>query len=156
MNAKNYSKTIRVKANPEDAFRALTTGYDQWWTITDNQFTEIGDRIKFTFPPHVSYWTFEAKRLEPNNTVELECVEAFHIIMDKPDAPETEWLGTRARWRIEPCGEETDIHFEHEGLTPDLHCYEVCETGWDMFFVNSLKAYLDTGIGEPHSADGTS
>lgn len=153
MSDENYRRTISVDATAAEAYLALTTGYEQWWTRSDNVFNKIGDRIKFTFPPNVSCWTFEATKLEPNRTVELKCVEAYHKITDKPEAPETEWLGSRARWRIELRGEQTDIHFIHDGLIPDLDCYEVCEAGWNLFFVDSLKTYLDTGVGKPHQPD---
>jgi Activator of Hsp90 ATPase homolog 1-like protein len=152
MNKKSYAKTIRVSANTQEAFDALTRGYKKWWTSVDNNFDKVGDQIKFTFPPMESYWTFEAKILEPNKVVELECVDALHLLIDKPQASKTEWLGTKARWTIEPQADHTDIHFVHDGLTPDLHCYEVCEAGWDLFFVDSLKAYLDTGTGKPYQA----
>ena len=149
MSSKSYTRTITVEASPQDAFRALTTGHEQWWTTCDNEFARIGDRIKFTFPPLVSYWTFEATRIEPDKAVELECVEAYHKMPDKPDASTTEWLGSKALWRIEPRGSQTAIHFVHDGLTPELDCYDVCEAGWDLYFVDSLKAYLDTGVGRP-------
>ena len=99
------------------------------------------------------YWTFEAKTLEPDRTVELVCVEAHHEITDKPDASKTEWLGSMVRFRIEPEGDRTAIHFVHDRLTPELHCYDVCEAGWNRFFLDSLKAYLDTGTGRPFQAD---
>ena len=112
-------------------------------------FNKVGDQIRFTFPPLVSYWTFEVKNLDPSNLVELECVDAYHEINALPDAPKQEWLGSHLRWRIQSDGNQTSIDFTHDGLTPALQCYEVCETGWDMFFVDSLKAYLDTGVGAP-------
>jgi len=156
MTGQNYQRTISVDASPEDAYRAPTTGCEHWWTVGDNNFGRVGDRIKFTFPPNVSYWTFEAKKLEPNKTVELECVDAHHKITDRPDASETEWLGSRALWQIEPQGDKTTIHFVHKGLTPNLDCYDVCEAGWNLFFVDSLKAYLDSGVGKPHRPEQSS
>ena len=149
----NYKRTITVDASPEDAYIALTTGYANWWTPCDRGFNKVGDRIKFTFPPNVSYWTFEARILKPNRIVELRCVEAYHKITDKPDASVTEWLGSTVRWKIKSHPEQTDIHFTHYGLTPELDCYDVCESGWDMFFVESLKSYLDTGVGKPHQTE---
>ena len=71
------------------------------------------------------------------------------------DASKTEWLGSQAHWRIEAAGGETRIDFVHRGLTPDLRCYDVCEAGWDHFFVDSLKAYLDHGLGRPHRTEGS-
>ena len=154
MTQQNYQKTISVSASPEKVYQALTTGYDHWWTTTGGKsFNHVGDQIKFTFLPNTSYWTMEAKTLTPNKLVALECVDAFHIIMAKPNASQTEWLGTTMVWDIKAEGDKTTVHFTHHGLTPDLHCYDVCETGWDMFFVESLKAYLNTGVGSPHSEE---
>ncbi len=150
MDTENYKKSIFVKANALETYQALTSGYSQWWTQCDGAFNEVGDRITFRFPPHQSYWACEAKKLIPNQYIELECTEAYHILTDKPDASQTEWLGSFLRFNIETTENETRIDFVHEGLTPKLDCYEVCEEGWDHFFVNSLKKYLDTGVGEPH------
>ncbi|WP_246125377.1 SRPBCC family protein [Exilibacterium tricleocarpae] len=151
MVKESYQRSISVAATPADAYQALTTGYEHWWTSTQGKsFNQVGDRIRFTFPPNASYWTFEAKKLTPGKLVELECVEAYHIIVDKPEASKIEWLGTRTTWAIEPTGNKTDIHFTHEGLIPALHCYDVCKAGWDMFFVDSLQSYLNTGAGSPH------
>ncbi len=153
MKDNDYKRTITVDASPDDVYRALTTGYANWWTTCNRDLNKVGDRIKFTFLPNVSYWTLEARILEPNRTVELDCVEAYHKITDKPDAPETEWLGSTVRWKIELHADHTDIHFTHDGLTPELDFYDVCESGWDLFFVDSLKSYLDTGVGKPHQMD---
>lgn len=149
---RNYKTSITVAARPDSVFRALTTGFEHWWTKPDRTIQAVGDRAKFTFPPGRSYWTFEAKRLVPGELVELECVEALHLHEGKPREIETEWLGTRAIWNISPTENGSLIRFEHVGLAPSLHCYEICEAGWDRFFVESLKAYLDTGRGMPHRA----
>lgn len=152
MITNNYSRTITVAASPDEAFDALTTEFEQWWTTPDKPIIEVGDRAKFSFPPGVSYWTFEATKLVPGNRVELKCVDARHVHEGQPREIEKEWLGTKAIWQIEARGNETAIHFEHVGLTPTLLCFGICEKGWDFFFVDSLKTYLDTGQGRPHGA----
>lgn len=150
-NSDHYFRTISVSAQPQEIYRALTTGYQDWWTTTGGkQFNTVGDRVKFTFPPLVSYWTFEAKVLDPDMRVELECVDAYHELADKPDAAKDEWLGSRMIFQIVPRGNKTDVHFHHQGLTSHLDCYEVCEQGWDHFFVDSLRVYLNTGVGKPY------
>ena len=150
MSTENYAKTITVAATPDQAYQALTAGFDQWWTTPDRPILNVGDRAKFGFPPGITYWTFEATRLTPGERVELECIDALHIHDGQPKEIETEWLGTKAIWRIESHGDKTDIHFEHVGLKPSLICFGICQAGWDLFFVDSLKAYLDTGVGHPH------
>lgn len=150
MKNQNYMKTILVNANAQDAYQALTSGHSMWWTPCDGAFKHIGDRIKFAFLPQASFWTFEAKDLIAGKVVTLTCVDAHHIIQDKPNASRTEWLGTTLRFTIDNDGEQTKIDLEHDGLVPSLECYDICEAGWDHFFLGSLKAYLDTGTGMPH------
>ncbi len=154
MSDNNYARTITVSASRQDVHRALTEGFEHWWTTPDQAMTKVGDRARFTFPPGRSYWTFEATQLSAGKRVELECVDALHIHEGQPKDIEQEWLGTRAIWRIEARDGQTDIHFEHVGLNPSLHCYEICEAGWDFFFLDSLGAYLDSGVGKPHRAPG--
>lgn len=150
MSTQNYSRIISVKNTPSAAYAALTTDIEHWWTKPDSPISHEGNKAKFTFPPGKSYWTFRATHLTPNKRVEMKCVEALHLHEGQPKAIEQEWLGTTVVWEITPAGDETRIHIEHIGLIPTLHCYDVCEAGWDMFFVDSLKDYLDTGKGKPH------
>jgi hypothetical protein len=150
MSADNYARTITVAATPEQAYQALTAGFEHWWTIPNRTIADVGDQARFGFPPGLTYWTFQATHLSPGERVELECVDALHIHAGQPKEIETEWLGTKAVWRIDARDENTDIHFDHIGLKPTLLCFGICQAGWDLFFVDSLKAYLDTGVGKPH------
>ncbi|MDQ2874979.1 MAG: hypothetical protein M3Y33_09385 [Actinomycetota bacterium] len=38
--------------------------------------------------------------------------------------------------------------FRHEGLSPQLECYDMCRAGWDQY-LPSLRDYLETGTGTP-------
>jgi len=61
-----------------------------------------------------------------------------------------EWAKTRVRFKLEsPSPFSTVLHFEHEGLTPQLECYRICENGWGHFLKTSLKKLVETGSGEP-------
>ena len=143
----SYTREIIVSATPEAAYRAVTAGFDRWWTTRCNPISQAGDRITFRFGP--SSWVMRARMLKPHNCVELECIEAHHVHEGAPSSIRREWEGTRLTWHIEEQGEETKITFVHEGLLPSLNCYGVCEQGWDFFFLRSLKSYLDTGQGMP-------
>jgi len=146
----HYQRSIRVLATPAAAYAALTCGFSDWWTDTgDDAFRKVGDRVRFGFAPLESYWVFEARALEPESRVVLECVESNQILLDHPEASRREWLGSQIIWTIERDGESTAIEFTHQGLTPALVCYPDCEAGWDLFFTQSLKAFLDGGEGTP-------
>lgn len=148
----DYSKTITTSASAEIAYRALTRGFEHWWTTPEGLLEKVGDRAKFGFPPGVSYWTFEATKLTPNALVEMKCVEALHKHEGQPEAIETEWLGTRVTFLIEETATGSSIRMDHIGLKQSLLCFDICTAGWDHFFGGSLKAYLDTGTGMPHRA----
>ncbi|WP_299747716.1 SRPBCC domain-containing protein [uncultured Tateyamaria sp.] len=150
MNKQNYRKSIVVTADATAAFNAVTHGVEHWWTRPDQPLRHPGDRAKFSFPPGVSYWTFELTHTDDPSRVEWTCVDALHVHEGQPKAIETEWLGTRVIWRISEGAAGTKIELEHDGLTPKLLCYDICEAGWDMFFLESLKKYLDRGQGAPH------
>ncbi len=148
----NYKKSILVTADPLTSFRAITRDVESWWTRPDKPLENIGDRAKFTFPPGRSYWTFELTKADSPSYVEWTCVDALHIHEGQPKEIETEWLGTKVNWTIDQTRDGTKIEIEHVGLNPTLLCFTVCEAGWDMFFMKSLKFYLDTGTGSPHQS----
>lgn len=150
MSNQNYKKSITVSANPLAAFNAVTFGVEHWWTRPDRPLQKIGDRAKFSFPPGISYWTFELTKTDAPSRAEWRCVDALHVHEGQSKAIATEWLGTRVIWDIKTSTEGTTIALEHVGLVPQLLCYGICEMGWDMFFLGSLKQYLETVKGTPH------
>lgn len=143
----NYTREIIVSNTPGAAYQALTTTFDKWWTTSCNPITEAGDKITFRFGS--TYWVMRANSLVPENSVELECIEAHHVHEGLSSSILDEWQGTKLKWVIQKHGEKTRIVLVHDGLVPSLDCYKVCEQGWDYFFANSLKQYLDTGKGLP-------
>ncbi len=152
MSTEHYKKSIVVTVDARAAYNALTVGMEHWWTKPDAPVQKVGDKAKFPFPPGVSYWTFEATKLVPEQCVEMQCVDAFHKHEGQPEEIEKEWLGTKTIFTIEKEGDKTRISLEHVGLQPKLHCYDICEAGWDFFFLESLQAYLEAGEGKPHRA----
>jgi len=152
MTTGNYTRTILVDNTAQAAYAALTSGIEHWWTRPDTPIRREGDEARFTFPPGKSYWMFKALHLVPNERVELVCVDALHLHEGQPKAIEKEWLGTRLTWDIRDNGGSAEIRLEHHGLVPALHCYDICEAGWDFFFTESLTQYLNTGTGKPHSS----
>ena len=151
MATNNYTREIIVTNTPSAAYRALTSEFNKWWTDSSGPVVAVGDTVTFRFDP--TYWTMRATKLVSNKSVELECIEAHHIHEGVPDSIRKEWEGTKLKWNIQQQGDSTKISFVHEGLVPSLDCYEICEMGWDHFFVNSLKKYLDGGESNPRTIE---
>jgi len=107
----------------------------------------VNDQITFNFGP--TYWEFRANIIAPDY-IELECIEAHHVHDGLPSSITKEWEGTILKWKIQKQDENTKITLTHQGLIPSIDCYEICEEGWDYFFVQSFKMYLDEGKGMPY------
>lgn len=137
----DYQKTIRVKAEPEVLFDALTTlsGLAAWWVPASGSGL-AGGEITFTMnspdplivrvdqaTPSLVEWTVTACNFMPD------------------------WVGTRPTFVITSAGDESQLHFRHVGLTPDLDCIEICTSGWNHF-ISSLGQYVETGRGNPNGS----
>jgi Activator of Hsp90 ATPase homolog 1-like protein len=146
MQNESYAREIIVNVSSEIAFQALTNEVDKWWGSVSNSVSKKGDKFTTSFEQDATHWTFRITDLIPNLAIDMECIEAVHIVESLPDAIREEWLGTRLQWRLEEVEEGTRISFTHEGLVAELACYEICVAGWNHFFVNSLQSYLNEGI----------
>lgn len=137
----NYKYELQLSASPEDVFKALTTskGIAGWWAKSNKLWEENGEeilsldfgqvkkrmKVEETNPPSRLTWRV------------LECT--LH-----------EWPGTRISFNIAPTLDGSSLlKLEHEGLNPQLECFESCSLGWE-YFMASLKLYVETGNGTPH------
>jgi hypothetical protein len=53
-----------------------------------------------------------------------------------------EWTGTKMVFEIIPKGEKTILVFTHEGLVPQLECYEHCVHFWDRVIKDWLFNFI--------------
>jgi len=144
---KNYSREIIVSTGPHDAYLALTEDIDKWWVAPEGKAEAVGDNPEFRFGE--SFWKMNVKELIPDKQITWECIEAHHLDEGLPKGAKEEWTGTTLKWKITKDPNGTKICFVHEGLDPSLGCYKICKEGWDYFFVDSLKRYLNSGKGKP-------
>jgi hypothetical protein len=59
-----------------------------------------------------------------------------------------EWANTRLIFDLSENNGITSLNFKHEGLTPDVECYQDCKTGWTHWIKTSLFSYFTTGKGD--------
>jgi uncharacterized protein YndB with AHSA1/START domain len=113
----------------------------------------VGGRAAFRFPIYGFYAVVRITALEPPRRVEWRVVASRHPansgFVDLHD-----WIGTRISFEIEPIdATHSRLHFAHHGLVP-LECSTVCTSGWSFFLGQSLRHYLETGVGQPTQAVG--
>ncbi len=145
IDTSHFTCEVDIKATPGDVFLALTKNIHQWWTTSAEQAAIVDTKASFRFSE--TYNTMLVKKLVENQLIVWECVDQYHA--DERMSVKNEWVGTLLTWEISPINTGTHLKFTHQGLTPSLQCYELCNNGWNHFIASSLVSYLETGTGQP-------
>ncbi|HEX9137404.1 MAG TPA: hypothetical protein VF905_10745, partial [Nitrospirota bacterium] len=106
----------------------------------------------FHFPKAGFHAVVTITRLEPERCVEWACIDSKH--------PEKsgfnnlrDWVGTNLRFEFEAVDEaHSRLKFTHAGLAP-LECFGVCSNSWSYYLNDSLRDYLEAGVGKPYQDD---
>lgn len=148
MGEANYSIEFVCPASAEKVFHALTKNIHHWWTTNIEGVSEVGAQLKFTFGS--TYKVMQVEKLVPQKCVVWKCTEAHIDLAELKN--KSEWVGTTLRWDIaEVNTNQTEIHFQHIGLTPEVECYGICSMAWESFLTKSFQNYLLTGKGNPYT-----
>ena len=141
---KSYTTSFTVAQTPEQVFAAILNPRG-WW---GEGITGITDKVGGTFlyrhgKIHVSTQTIT--ELVPNKKVGWKISKSHLSFVEKT----AEWDGTEVIFEIGKKGDKTLLTITHSGLVPQFQCYEACSGGWNFYLNDSLKAFIQTGKGEP-------
>jgi uncharacterized protein YndB with AHSA1/START domain len=140
--AGSYRAELRLAAPPDAVFDAFTMldGIAGWWTRQVSGSGAEGGDLTLGFPnsdgPRVVLHVDGAERAR----------SIVWSVRSVPPLPAwEEWADTRIVVQLQPGdGGGTIVRFEHEGLSPVLHCYDTCSRGWDHGLA-TLRTYVDSG-----------
>lgn len=143
-----YKLKVLIKGNTRQVFEAITKNVQDWWGKTDSSVSSSNDEFTTSFGS--TFWKFKISEFVPHSKIVWNCIEAKHIHTGY-DGIEKEWVGTSVEWKLEAKNQkETLLYFTHNGLVPELNCYEICFPAWESFVSVSLKSFVETGKGMPH------
>ena len=54
-----------------------------------------------------------------------------------------DWTGSQIAFDLVPSGELTEVHFTHQGLRPELPCYDNCVMGWNHYAGAVLPSVIE-------------
>lgn len=119
---------------------AITTtdGHRGWWTPDCEVGARPGAAARFSFAGTMEV-RFRIDRLDDRG-IAMTCVGET----DNPD-----WLGTQVAIEATPHAGGTRVTLTHSHWTERGKVYEMCVGGW-RHFMDSLKAYVETGTGTPY------
>ncbi len=129
---------FHIDAPESDVYNAITTieGLKGWWTHHTEGSCDLGQIIKFNFPPRFSN-SMRVTQLETNKLVSWECLEG---------APD--WIGTNVYFLLDRNENKTRLRFSHSGWQLNDDFYAMCCFSWGRY-LESLRQLIQTGKGQP-------
>lgn len=136
----NIRHLITIDASPGKVYDAVTTreGFAAWWTTQVDVKTGEEDKLRMYFGP--DYFK-ELHRVE----VLANRRARYKVLAGNP-----QWLKTEITFDIRPDGHTTKLFFEHNGWKDYTDLYSQCSFDWAVY-LQSLKAFTETGTGKPFS-----
>ena len=144
----NFHHSMTINAPIKQLFSACSTesGLRAWWTQDCDAGSQVGDQIVVRFGSTSK--TMQIDRLVPSSEIRWHVTKAYLDVthLRKKD----EWKGTTICILLHSeSATQTHLTLEHVGLNSGVECYGICSDGW-IQFLNSLKAFVETGYGSPY------
>ena len=138
----SFHSALSVAAPPEAVLAALSTteAVTSWWGPATGS-AEVGGTLAVSFMGGRQRIVMEVEPAAFENRV-------VWAVKECPLTPE--WIGTTIFFDVAEGSDGAMLHFRHQGLTPELECFDMCHEGW-THFVASLVSYAETGVGQPHT-----
>jgi uncharacterized protein YndB with AHSA1/START domain len=140
---RDFESVKELAASPDTVHTALTSAASvaRWWGPTTGS-AEEGRTLVVSFEGGTH-----------PIVIHVGSTEKGRVVWQVESAPLTpEWAGTTIVFELEPQGEGTAMLFRHEGLTPQLECFDMCHAGW-TYYLASLVEYVERGEGQPYTLD---
>jgi hypothetical protein len=130
--AKNTSEIFNFLINPQN-----------WWVGLYGETIEgksriINDEFSFKAGDGVHYSNQKLVEIKPNRKIVWLVTDSNLSFLNNT----REWTGTRICFEIEQQDKKTNVHFIHEGLVPEIECYEGCSGAWTQY-LNKLEKLLN-------------
>jgi hypothetical protein len=142
----DFTINLLVDKTPEEAFNAINN-VRGWWSDGVEYFDD-----EFVYwHKDIHYSRQKLAEVIPGKRVVWLVTDSSLNFLNKKD----EWTGTKVIFDISKKGDKTNILFTHEGLVPEVECFDACTKGWTYYVKGSLFNLITTGKGEPDQVMNT-
>lgn len=133
-----------INVPPPAVFDAITqkNGLSSWWTTDVHAEAKVGTISEFGFNSRAVVFEMRVVALDRPNFVRWHCL-----------AGHSEWSNTDLTFALSAREGGTVLRFSHRGWESSEGILAQCSYDWGRYLA-SLKSYLETGTGNPHSAGG--
>lgn len=145
MKALDFRLTLSTERTPQEVYQAIINVREWWSGYHDEEFTgsteKLNDEFSFSAAGGIHYCKQKLVEVIPNKKVVWLITDSVLGFVEKKD----EWIGTKVIFEISKTGGQTQLIFTHEGLTPEIECYNSCAPSWTNYLENKLLLLINKG-----------
>ncbi len=146
MKNQSVTHTLTVDQTPEEVYAAINH-VRGWWTGKpgiEGNTDKLGDEFTFRYEPQ-HFSRQKVTELIPAKRIAWLVLASEIIVLKDQD----EWTGTKMIFDIAGKGDKTEVRFTHQGLTPEVECFNSCLRDWGGYIHISLRKLM-TRMGKAH------
>jgi Activator of Hsp90 ATPase homolog 1-like protein len=148
MDDQSFTTAFRVTATPDEVFAAINDVRGWWSGEITGDTDHLGAEFTYRYQDmHRS--TQRITEFAPGERVVWLVVDSYLSFIED----HAEWNGSHIAFDIAQAGGDTRLTFTHEGLTPDVACYDNCAPAWEFYIAQSLRKFISTGVGAPNETE---
>ncbi|HWX55149.1 MAG TPA: SRPBCC domain-containing protein [Verrucomicrobiae bacterium] len=145
MNSQNFTATFTVDQTPQEAFAAINNVRGWWSGDIAGSTDKLGAEFTYRYKD-IHYSKHKITELIPGKKVTWLVLDShLSFVEDK-----TEWNGTTITFDVSKKGGQTEVRFTHQGLVPEVECFNGCSNAWSSYINGSLRNLITTGKGQPN------
>jgi hypothetical protein len=137
----DFTYSFTSSKTPAEVFQLLLN-IDQWWSgqyeeTIEGESKKVNDSFTFHAGGGAHYSKQKLVELIPNKKIVWQVTDSNLSFLSDT----SEWTGTRICFDISMEDNKTKITFTHDGLVPEIECYDACSGGWTKY-LGELKKKL--------------
>jgi hypothetical protein len=142
MNNQDFTTTILVDQSATEAFDAIKNVRSWWSGLYDETFEgsadKLDDEFSFRAGGGAHYSKQKLVELIPNKKIVWLVIDSELTFLEN----EKEWIGSKISFDISTENNKTKIVFTHQGLVPDMECYDSCAPAWSQYVRQQLLNWI--------------
>jgi hypothetical protein len=136
--AADFTFSIQTEKSPEYVFKVIRDVRSWWSGLYNESFSgetkELNDEFSFNAGDGAHYSRQKLVEVIPDKKVVWLITESELSFLEQKD----EWVGTKVIFEISEKAGKTELVFTHQGLTPEIECYDSCAPAWSMYLQQKL------------------